>query len=92
MGRRAQRARIRREKRKRKETLFERGREGEREEMRECPAGRGDEDRAQGGKRRKCAFGAKQRGRRKCAFGAQRRGRRKCIFGEQQEERQKCSL
>lgn len=63
-----------------------------REEMRERPAGRGDEDRAQGGKGRKCAFGAKRRGRRKCAFGAKRRGKLECIFGEQQEERQKCSL
>lgn len=50
MERRAQRARIRREKRKRKETLFERDREEEREEMRECPADRGNEDRAQRGK------------------------------------------
>ena len=42
--------RIRREKRKRKETLFERDREEEREEMRERLAGRGNEDRAQRGK------------------------------------------
>lgn len=71
--------RIRREKGKRKETLFERGREEEREEMRERLAGRGNEDRA-------------QRGRLECAFGERRRGKRKRIFGERQEERRKCGL
>lgn len=91
MGRRAQRARIRREKRKRKEPFFERGREEERAEMRERPAGRGNEDRAQREKGGNTPLES-GRERRKCAFGAQRRGKLECIFGEQQEERQKCGL